>query len=113
MIAYLPFFFGGGVLIVSTTVVFGRRFASSTGMNSPDFASRPIFLVGIIWLLGSATSPKVSLALGLTVVQTITTTVFVGPVRRSATRRILAGQESSLARGAKALPERVGLSHIG
>lgn len=41
---YLPFFFGG-VLIVSTTVVLGRRSASFTGMNSPVFASRPIFRV--------------------------------------------------------------------
>lgn len=38
---YLPFGFGG-VLIVSTTLVLGRRSASFTGMNSPVFASRPI-----------------------------------------------------------------------
>src|SRR5438093_223371 len=30
-------------LIVSTTVVLGRRWASFTGMNCPDLASRPIF----------------------------------------------------------------------
>lgn len=40
------FLFGaglGGGLIVSTTVVFGRRFASATGINLPVSASRPIF----------------------------------------------------------------------
>jgi hypothetical protein len=42
---YLPFF--GGFLIVSITVVVGRRSASFTGMNSPVFASRPIFRVAI------------------------------------------------------------------
>lgn len=32
-------------LMVSTIVVDGRRFASSTGMNCPVLASRPIFVV--------------------------------------------------------------------
>lgn len=47
---YLPFLFGG-VLIVSITVVFGRRLASLMGMNSPLMASRPIFRVPIRPLL--------------------------------------------------------------
>ena len=37
----------GFVLMVSTTVVEGRRCASLTGINSPVLASRPIFLVPI------------------------------------------------------------------
>jgi hypothetical protein len=43
---YLPLgfvgFLGGG--IVSTVVVFGRRFASSIGINSPVFESLPRLL---------------------------------------------------------------------
>lgn len=38
LLNYLPFFLGR----VSTTVVFGRRLASFTGMKRPFFASRPI-----------------------------------------------------------------------
>ena len=39
--AFVIYFF----LMVSTTVVLGRRLASLTGMNLPVLASRPIFVV--------------------------------------------------------------------
>ena len=72
-IAYLLDFFG--VLIVSITVVLGRRCASFTGMNSPILASRPIFFEPMWASADGSTGRMQSLALGRVDRQNGTTTV--------------------------------------
>jgi len=62
---YNYFFFGAegeGRLIVSTTVVVGRRWASFTVMNLPEPASRPIFM-DLAMVFSILARPKVLLTL--------------------------------------------------
>lgn len=82
-------------LMVSTVVVLGRRIATFTGMNSPDFASRPI-LTGLlaIWSFSSGCEPK-NCAFGIP-------TVLPSPLRQLSLTKGLEGRISAGSLGVSA-----------